>query len=48
MTHSEAQQIINDSEAEIVLDEEKGLARLNGEFTIEELHAILPRLEYNA
>lgn len=48
MRHDEAQQIIDESDAVIVLDEENGLARLNGEFTVEELHAILQRLEYNA
>lgn len=48
MTHNEAKQILDESNAEVVLDEETGLARLNGQFTIEELHAILQLLEYNA
>lgn len=48
MNHVEAQQVLDGSDAQIELDEENGLARLSGEFTIEELQAILQRLEYNA
>lgn len=48
MTHNEARQILDESDVEVLLDEERGLARLNGQFTIEELHAILQLLEYSA
>lgn len=48
MTHDEAKSILEESDAQITLDEGSGVAQLNGQFSIEELHAVLQLLEYNA
>ena len=48
MNHDEAKAILSRTSATISLDEEYGTASLDGEFSIEELHAILQLLEYTA
>jgi hypothetical protein len=48
MTHEEAKKILSESSAEVLVAEEIGTAIINGELTIEELHAVLQLLEYNA
>ena len=48
MTHDQASSILAEAEASIELDEEAGTATITGTVTIEELHAILQLLEYNA
>lgn len=48
MTHAEAKKILSESSADVQVDEEQGTATINGELTIEELHAVLQLLEYNA
>ncbi len=48
MTHEEAKQLLEESDAQIVIDEDAGTATINGELTIEELHAVLQLLEYSA
>lgn len=47
MTHQDALRILNESDASFVIDEDAGTAVINGEVTIEELHALLQLLEYN-
>ena len=47
MNHDEAREILADSKAYVLIDEDNGTARLNGDFTIEELQAVLQLLEYN-
>ena len=48
MNHAEATKILAESSAEVLIDEDDGLATINGELTIQELHAVLQLLEYNA
>lgn len=48
MTHNEAKQIIAKSDAVIKLNEEDGIAKIEGEVSIEELQAMLQLLEYNS
>ncbi|WGS88581.1 hypothetical protein ACQE3E_23320 (plasmid) [Methylomonas sp. MED-D] len=48
MTHQEAKQILEQSDAKISIDEDAGTATIDGELTIEELHAVLQLLEYGA
>ena len=48
MTHNEARRILANADALIILNEEDGSAKIDGEVNIEELHAILQLLEYNA
>lgn len=48
MNHEDAKQVLAECGEDIELDEENGMARLHGWFAIEELHAVLQLLEYNA
>jgi len=48
VTHPEARAILEQADAKIVLDEDRGTANISGELTIEELQAVLQLLEYNA
>ena len=48
MNHAEAKKILSGSSADVQVDEDRGTAIINGEVTIEELHAILQLLEYTA
>ncbi len=48
MTHQEAKQILDESEAQIIIDDAAGTATINGELSIDELHAVLQLLEYSA
>lgn len=48
MTHYEAKKILAESEAEVYILGGLGTALIHGEVTIEELHAILQLLEYDA
>ncbi len=48
MDHAEAKQILAETDAEVLIDEDSGTARINGELTIQELHAVLQLLEYTA
>lgn len=48
MTHEEAKQILDSADAQIFIDEEAGTATINGELSIDELHAVLQLLEYSA
>ena len=48
MTHNEARLILANADARIILNEEDGTAQIDGEVNIEEMHAMLQLLEYNA
>ena len=48
MTHNDARKILEKADAQVILDEKEGLAKINGELNIDELHAILQLLEYSA
>lgn len=47
MTHEEAKQILDCSDSLIIIDDDAGTATIDGELTIEELHAVLQLLEYS-
>lgn len=48
MTHQEAKQILDRSDSLIIIDDDAGTAKIDGELTVEELHAVLQLLEYSA
>ena len=48
MTHEEAKRALEQSGAQIIIDDEAGTATIDGELTIQELHAVLQLLEYGA
>lgn len=48
MNHQQAKEILKNAEGDICINDDEGTVRLDGEFTIEELHAILQLLEYTA
>ena len=48
MDHVEAKQILANASAEIEVDEDGATATITGTVSIDELHAILQLLEYNA
>jgi hypothetical protein len=48
MTHQEAKKILEQSDAQIIIDDDAGTATIDGELTIDELHAVLQLLEYSA
>ena len=48
MTRQEANQILENADAQIVIDTHAGTVAIDGELTIEELQALLQLLEYSA
>ncbi len=48
MTHDEAKKTLEQSDAQIIIDEAAGTATIDGELTIQELQAVLQLLEYGA
>jgi len=48
MTHTEAQKIIQNSSSAVDFSEDMSNVELRGEFSIEDLHAILQLMEYEA
>lgn len=48
MTHAEAKAALQESSAQIDVNEDSGTATINGTVSIEELQAILQLLEYSA
>ena len=48
MTHDEAKETLEKSDAQIIIDDANGTATIDGELTIQELQAVLQLLEYEA